>query len=121
MNKTFPPEFCELMIQYRDTAASLGDDHPLARRLLLLAIKTAPAWFLDQMHDMARSMGVLPEAFGCDGSGQRFYALDDVAANLGMTADEAVQKMTMLKVDAVAAGLPHMLQAADLGDLHRLH
>lgn len=121
MNKTFPPECSELMTQYRDTAVGLGDDHPLARRLLMLAIQAAPAWFLDQMHDMARSMGLLPEAFGCDGSGQRFYALDDVAAKLGMTADEASHQMTMLKADAVATGLPDMLLSADQGDLHRLH
>lgn len=121
MQKQFPPEFSALMQQYKDTAAGLGDDHPIARRLLMLAIQTAPDWFVSETHDMARSMGLLPEAWGCDESGQRFYAVNDIAAKLGMGADEVTQQMTMLQADAAALGLPDVLLATDAQELHRLH
>ena len=121
MQKQFPPEFSALMAQYRDTSAGLGDNHPHARRLLLLAIQTAPAWFLDQMHDMARDMGLMPEPFGCDDNGQKFYRLDDMASMLGIPLTEAQQHMDQLQGDSEALGLSGVLLATDAQELHRLH
>ena len=121
MQKTFPPEFSALMAQYRDTSAGLGDDHPITRRLWLLAVATAPDWFLAEMHDMARTMSLIPEPTACDDSGQRFYSLDALAAKLGMDADAVVRQMAMLQADAATAGLRDVLQTKDVRDLHRLH
>lgn len=121
MHKTFPPEFSALMEQYRDTAAGLGDDHPHARRLLQLAMQLAPAWFVDEMHAMAREMDLIPAPCACDDDGQKFYSLDALAAKLGIPADEVAQHMEMLKADAAAIGLPDAIQAKDARDLHRLH
>ena len=121
MQKQFPPEFSALMQQYRDTAAGLGDDHPLARRLWLLVVATAPDWFMDEMHAMANDMGLIPEPCACDDTGQKFYALDALAAKLGVSADEAAQQMAMLQAEAAAMGLPNAIQAKDVRELHRLH
>ncbi|AVR87527.1 hypothetical protein [Thauera aromatica] len=121
MKKQFPPEFSALMQQYKDTAAGLGDDHPIARRLLMLAIQTAPAWSAREMHDMARDMGLMPEPFGCDDTGRKFYRLDDMAAKLGITPAEAEQHMEQIQADAQALGLDNAVVAKDAGDLHRMH
>jgi len=120
MQKQFPPEFSALMQQYKDTAAGLGDDHPITRRLLMLAIQTAPPWFVSEMHIMARDMGLLPEPFGCNDEGQKFYRLDDVAAKLGIPLAEAQQHMERMQADAEALGLPGVV-SRDAGDLHRVH
>ena len=121
MQKQFPAEFSALMQQYRDTAAGLGDDHPLARRLWLLLMTTAPGWFVAEMHSTAQNMGLIPEATACDDTGQRFYSLDALAAKLGVSPDEAAQQMAMLQAEAAAMGLPDAIKAKDVRELHRLH
>ena len=121
MQKQFPAEFSALMQQYRDTAAGLGDDHPITRRLWLLLMTTAPSWFMAEMHSMAQNMGLTPEATACDDTGQRFYSLDALAAKLGVSPDEAAQQMAMLQAEAAAAGLPDAIKAKDVRELHRLH
>lgn len=121
MQKTFPPEFSALMAQYRDTSAGLGDDHPLARRLWLLLMTTAPEWFVAEMHSMAQNMGLIPEATACDDDGQKFYSLDALAAKLGVSPDEVAQQMDALQAEAAAACLPDALQTRDVRELHRLH
>ena len=121
MQKRFTPEFSALMAQYRDTSAGLGDDHPYSRRLWLLVVTTAPEWFLAEMHEMARTMSLIPEPTACDDSGQKFYSLDALAGKLGLSADEATQHMAELQTDAAALGLRDVLLAKDVRDLHRLH
>ena len=121
MQKTFPPEFSALMAQYHDTSAGLGHHHPLVRRLWLLVVATAPDWFMDEMHAMANDMGLIPEPCACDDTGQKFYALDALAARLGVSPDEVAQQMDALQAEAAAAGLPDALQTRDVRELHRLH
>ena len=121
MQKRFPPEFTALMAQYRDTSAGLGDDHPITRRLWLMVVHTAPSWFVDEMHQMAKQMGLLPEATACDDDGQRFYSLDALAAKLGIPADEVQQHMATIKADAAAMGLADAVVTKDARELHPLH
>ena len=121
MQKRFTPEFSALMAQYRDTAAGLGDDHPITRRLWLMVVHTAPSWFVDEMSAMAKDMGLIPEPCARDDDGQRFYSLDALAEKLGIPADEVQQHMAELRADAAAMGLPDALQAKDARELHPLH
>lgn len=120
MNKTFPPEFSALMAQYRDTAKGLGEDHPTARRLWLIVEATAPEWFKAEMGAIARNMGLLPEAYGYDDDGQRLYSLDDLAAKLGITPDEARQAVEAMKADREALGLPTDGIISDDRTIHRM-
>lgn len=121
MQKTFTPEFNALMQQYRDTSAGLGDDHPLARRLWLIVMATAPDWFVDEMSAMAKDMDLIPEPCACDDTGQKFYSLDALASKLGLSADEVAQQMAMLQADAAAAGLPDAMRTTGARELHPLH
>ncbi|NMG15865.1 hypothetical protein [Aromatoleum bremense] len=121
MQKTFPPEFSALMAQYHATAAGLGDDHPITRRLWLMVVHTAPSWFVDEMSAMAKDMGLIPEPCACDDDGQRFYSPDALAAKLGIPADEVQQHMDVLRADAAAMGLPDAILAKDATELNRLH
>lgn len=117
----FPPEFSALMAQYRDTSAGLGHDHPIAQRLWLLVVHTAPPWFVDEMSAMAREMDLIPDPCACDDTGQKFYSLDALAAKLGMSPAEAQRQMAALQADAAIAGLRDVLQTKDVRELHRLH
>jgi hypothetical protein len=120
MDKTFPPEFSALMAQYRDTAAGLGENHPTARRLWLLVETTAPEWFRAEMNAVAKEMGLLPATYGYDDDGQRMYSLDDIAANLGITPDEARQAVEKMKADREALGLPTDGIISDGRTIHRV-
>lgn len=121
MKKTFPPEFSAVMAHYRYIAAGLGRDHPISRRLLLIAMQLAPDWFAAEMHTMAREMGLLPEATLCDDNGKKFFSLSDVAERLGVSPSEAVAKIERLQADAKAAGTPFEVYRQDVSDLHPLH
>ena len=121
MQKQFPPAFSELMAQYRDTAAGLGDQHPHARRLLQLAMQLAPDWFVDEMHQMAREMDLIPEPCACDDDGQKFYSVDAIAQKLGVPVDEARAAIDEMQADAAALGLPSSVRVKDVTALHPLH
>ena len=120
MKKQFTPEFSDLMRQYRDTAAGLGHDHPIARRLWLIVLTAAPDWFLVEAHQTGRDMGLLPEPAGCDDTGQPFYALDDIAAKLGVSEEGLRSQLAELQADAAEVGLKTAM-TGDAGNLHRLH
>ena len=122
MQKTFPPEFNALMAQYRDTAAGLGDDHPHARRLWHLAMQTAPSWFVDEMHQMARDMGLLPTARQCNDRGEPIYTAAEMAAHLGMTLEEAEASFAQMVAEMQALGLPTDGMVGKSPDsLHTMH
>lgn len=122
MNKTFPPEFSALVAQYRDTAAGLGDDHPIARRLWLLVEHTAPEWFKDEMRDMARDMGLIPTSRQCNDQGEPIVTSAELAAHLGMSEEEAEAAIERLIADRKALGLPTAGITRASGDkLHGLH
>lgn len=79
MNRTFPAEPSDLMQQYKDTAAGLGDDHPTARRLWLLVEATAPEWFRQEMLDMAQQTNPIPAPSLCDENGDAVFTLAQLA------------------------------------------
>lgn len=120
MTKTFTPEFAALMEQYAATSAGLGRDHPHAERLCLLVMTTAPDWFQAEMHQMARDMGLVPNACGYSDDGTAHYALNDLAEKLGITLDEAEQHMREIESAAKAAGVAVHFRSCDPGKLHRV-
>lgn len=122
MHKQFPAEFAALMHQWKDTAAGLGDDHPHARRLWHLAMQTAPDWFVDEMHQMARDMGLLPTARQCNILGEPIYTVDEVAASLGVSTEEAEASFAQMLAERKALGLPTDGMVTKTADsLHTMH
>lgn len=120
MIKQFTPEFSDLMRQWRDTAAGLGQDHPIVRRLWLLVVATAPDWFRDEMHQMATDMGLIPEPIGCDDDGNRLYSLDAVADRLGIDRDEARREFSDMAEEARSIGMT-VGEQVGTSRIHPLH
>ena len=120
MNKTFPAEFSALMRQYRDTAAGLGDDHPIARRLWLLVEATAPDWFREEMQVIARDMGLIPTAKHCDSSGSPVFTLPELAEHLGVSVEQADATFQKILAERRALGLP-IDDFQIVGDIHARH
>ncbi len=119
MNRTFPVEFSDLMQQYKDTAAGLGDDHPITRRLWLLVEATAPEWFRQEMLDMAQQMNLIPAPSLCDENGDAVFTLAQLAEQLGVTVEEAEASFNLMVTERRALGLPIPKPVG--GPIHRLH
>lgn len=118
---THSSEFAALMAQYRDTAAGLGHDHLIARRLWLLVEATAPESFHKLMHDMAMEMELLPNAYGYDDDGQRLYSFDDIAAHFGKSREEVEADMAQLIAERRVLGLPADELVTEGRVVHRVH
>lgn len=122
MQKTFTAEFTALMHQYEATSKGLGDDHPHARRLWHLLMQTAPGWFIDEAHEMAREMGLLPTARQCNDQGEPIYTVEDMAASLGVTPAEAEASFAAMLAEMKSLGLPvDDLVSKGANSLHTMH
>lgn len=117
---TFPPEFTALMAQYRDTAAGLGRNHPIARRLWLLVEEVSPEWFREEMRTIARDMNLLPDTWGYDDDGERLYSVDDVAAKVGKSREEVQRDVEQMIAERKALGLPTDGFITDGRTIHRM-
>lgn len=119
--RAFPPEFTALIEQYRDTAAGLGNDNPITRRLWLLVEHTAPDWFKIEMRRIANDCGLLPPSRQCDEHGRPVFSVEDAAAHLGMSIEEAHRAVERLQTERAAIGLqPHDAPASG-PQIHPLH
>ncbi len=120
--KTFPAEFSELMQQYKAHAASLGDDHPITRRLWMLVEHSAPAWFRDEMRQMAHAMNLIPTPRMCNDDGEPLLTTGEMAAHLGISIEEAQASIERFIADRKALGLPaDGIRRADPDKLNPIH
>lgn len=65
------------------------EDTPTYERLLSLALAAAPDSLKSHIMDLAVKEGRLPPPVGFDQNGEKLWRLEDVAAHLGMDAEEA--------------------------------
>lgn len=111
------PEFLAAMSACLRLEESLGPDHPDTVRALQRAMLLAPPSMLDFVGREAKAMGLIPEADGYTEDGTPVYRLEDVAAKLDISAQEAQEAMDTLLQDSAALGLPCTL--IDPARVHR--
>ena len=102
------PEFLGAIKRHRQSMESLGADPPFTMRAFALAMHHAPTELIDEFAEMAKKMGVLPQASGYLEDGTEVYALDKIASNLGVTIAEAEAIMDNTIADRDALGLPNI-------------
>ena len=111
------PEFLAAVDELMRTAEALGHDHPEAKRAMALAMMLAPRTLRDEFHKMAKDMGLMPEPDGYLEDGQPVVSLEAVAAQLGMTLEEAQAHVDEMLVELEAAGVS--MQTIDPTSVHR--
>lgn len=99
------PEFMAALDMHHAMQISMGEDHPLTQRAFALVMELAPAELKTQMANMAREMGLLPDADGYLEDGSPVYRLESIATKLGMTEDEAQTSVQAFMADRAALGL----------------
>ena len=58
--KHLPPEFSEAMHRHMEIVERLGEEHPDAKRSLMVAMYQAPDWFLNDINSMSNEKDLLP-------------------------------------------------------------
>lgn len=105
MNTT--PELALALERHQRLAETLGIDHPDTRRAMLLVMELAPKELQDLLGDMARKMGLMPEACGYLEDGTPVYCLEDVAKRLGTSPAQAEAALQENHAERDALGLPN--------------
>ena len=117
MNLT--PQFRLAMQKHLHLVETLGEEHPDTMTAMMLAMEYAPQALKDDMHAEAVKLDLMPQADGYLENGEPVYRLEDVAAKLGVSVQDARATMDKLMVDRSAAGLDTIL--IDSALVHRRH
>lgn len=107
----FSPTFTQLMNEY--SAMSEKEQESEAGRLLFVEVmRNAPQSFNDMASNMAEEMGLVPEVSGYLDNGDPVYSLEDIAENLGISMDEAMEAAKEMGIEA---------QLINSDDVHRVN
>ena len=112
------PEFLATVDELTRTVEALGHEHPQAKRAMQRAMVLAPRTLRDEITRMAESTGLLPQPDGYTEDGQPVVSLEAVAAQLGMTLEEAQAHMDAMLAELEAAGVS--MPAIDPARAHRV-
>ena len=103
------PEFLEALGKFLLLQETLGIDHPEADKALAVAMRLAPQSLHDEMHQKARDMGLVPEPSGYTEDGQPAYSLECIADKMGVSMEEAEDRMHEMLKTHNELGLPTWL------------
>lgn len=115
------PEFKAAFARYNQLSSTLGHDHEITKDAFTVLFSLAPEEYVDEAYKIAVEMDLLPEAEGYLEDGSPMYKLDDIAAKIGITIEEAEQSMNEMLAVRVEAGLPINGVTTDSGQIHRKH
>ena len=115
------PEFRATMSKCLRLVETLGVDHPDTGRAMLIAMSLAPDEFVDEMHDEAQRMGLIPETSGYLEDGTPLVRLEDLAARLGVPQEEAEAKLQTFIAEREALGLSNDGIVTNPALVHRKH
>ena len=113
------PEFSTAMSACLRLRETLGENHPDTKAAMMLAIELAPKELIDEFGDMAREMGLMPEADGYLDDGSPMYRLEDIAERLGVSPAEAEEAMHKMLAEREALGLSNAGIVTDAARIHR--
>lgn len=115
------PAFLAAVDECLRLVETLGAEHPETKRAIAIGIGLAPPPLIDEMHAMADSLGLIPKACGYLADNQPMFRLDDIAAKLGITQEEAAATLHDLQAEREARGLSNAGVVTDLEHIHQKH
>jgi len=104
--KQLPPEFSEAMHRHLEIVERLGEEHPDAKRSLMVAMHLAPDWFKDDISNMGNEMDLLPEATGYLEDGSPMFSLNAIAEKFGISIEQAEEDLQAMLSVRQELGLP---------------
>lgn len=112
------PEFLDAVGELTRTVEELGHEHHQAKRAMQRALVLAPRTLRDEIIRMAESTGLLPKPDGYTEDGQPVVSLEALAAQWGMTLEEAQAHADAMLAELDAAGVT--MPAIDPARVHRV-
>jgi Mn-dependent DtxR family transcriptional regulator len=100
------PEFSEAMRRYVDACKRYGEESEQARNLFSEAMLIAPPAFEEEAKQMAREMGLFPEADGYLEDGTPVFNLETIAKHLNKSREEVAKEFQRLNTKRAELGLP---------------
>lgn len=101
-----PIEFSEAMEKYKamlDENAGIETDE--ARDQFAKAMLLAPDWFHEMAMSEAKTMGLIPKATHCLENGEPVFSLEEIAAHLGISLEDAQKSLNKLITQREEMGL----------------
>ncbi len=117
--KHLPPEFSEAMHRHIEIVERLGEEHPDAKRSLMVAMYQAPDWFKDDIAKMGNEMDLLPQATGYLEDGSPMFSLDAIAEKHGVSIEQAEEDLQAMLSVRQELGLPLDGVMTDSSLIHR--
>ena len=101
------PEFFKAFDHYKAMVKQYGDDHPITEQALILTMHYTPEHIKEEMHQKAKELNLLPPPSGYSDNGEPMYRLEDIAKHLGITFEEAEQRLLQMMNNRQKVGLPN--------------
>ena len=117
--KHLPPEFSEAMHRHLEIVERLGEEHPDAKRSLMVAMYQAPDWFKDDIAKMGNEMDLLPQATGYLEDGSPMFSLNAIAEKFGVSIEQAEEDLQAMLSVRQELGLPLDGVMTDSSLIHR--
>jgi hypothetical protein len=113
------PEFMTAMSACLRFVETLGIEHPNVAVAMVQAMMIAPPSMADFAADLAKELGLMPDAHGYTAGGEPVFTLDSIASKLDLSVPEAQDAMDAILASQEAMGLPASL--IDPATVHRIH
>ena len=113
------PEFIAAMSACLRLVETLGIEHPDVAVAMVQAMMIAPPSMADFASDLAKELGLMPEAHGYTADGEPVFTLDAIASKLDFSMPEVQDAMDAILASQEAMGLPASL--IDPATVHRIH
>lgn len=98
-----------------------GDDHKLVFTAFMQAFELAPEGLKSVMREEMNKLGLFPKACGYTDNGDPVFSLEDAAAQLGVTTDQAKASIEKFMAERREAGLEIDSLMVDPAKIHRIH
>ena len=105
MNKHAPPEFFKAFDHYKAMRIKYGEHHPITEQALILTMHYTPEHIKKEMDAKAKELNLLPPPSGYTDDGEPMYRLEDIASHLGMSFEEAEQRLLQMMDNRKQVGL----------------
>ena len=100
MKSSKPPhvsrEFLKAFDDYQLHLVQHGENHPLTQQSFTLMLEHMPESMKQEIDAKAKELGLLPPPSGYTDDGEPMYRLEDVAKHLGMSIEDAEQRLLEL-------------------------
>jgi hypothetical protein len=117
--KQLPPEFSEAMHRHLEIVERLGEEHPDAKRSLMVAMHLDPDWFLNDVTNKMDKTELLPQATGYLEDGSPMFSLEAIAEKYGVSIEQAEEDLQVMMSVRQELGLPLDGVMTDSSLIHR--